>query len=115
MTPSLERTARFRSDAQLAVDHYAETAPAGVAERFVDALAEAVEAIAHHPDAGSLRFADAAGMPGLRSSSVTSFPYLVFWVRMPDRVLRVRLLHARRDLPAHLTDGPDRALRPADE
>jgi toxin ParE1/3/4 len=107
VTRTVARTARFRSDAQLVVDHYAETAAPGVAERFVDALAEVVETIAQHPDAGSLRFADAADMPGLRSASVRSFPYLVFWISERDRILLVRLLHARRDLPAHLTDEPD--------
>lgn len=98
----VERTARFRADALRVIDHYASTAPAGTAERFVDSLADLVAKISRHPEAGSPRFADIVGMPGLRSANVSEFPYLVFWLEDGDRIVLIRLLLGRRDLPEHL-------------
>ena len=91
------------ADIEAAVDHYREEAGPQTALDFVDALEAAVNHLRYHPNSGSLRFAFELEIPGLRSWSLQRFPYLIFYVPQDDRIDIWRVLHARRDIPAHLT------------
>ena len=63
----------------------------------------AINHLRHYPNSGSLRFAFELEIPGLRSWSLQGFPYLIFYVPQDDRIDIWRVLHARRDIPTHLT------------
>lgn len=91
------------ADIETAVDHYRKEAGPQAALDFIDALEAAVSHLRHYPNSGSLRFAFELEVPGLRSWSLQQFPYLIFYVPQDDRIDIWRVLHARRDIPAHLT------------
>ena len=69
---------------------------------FARELAAAVDHVARQPASGSPRYAEVVGIAGLRQWPVRGFPYLLFYVEMPDRVRVLRILHGRRDIPASL-------------
>jgi len=94
------------ADIEAAVDHYRKEAGPQAALDFVDALEVAITHLRHYPNSGSLRFAFELEIPGLRSWSLQQFPYLIFYVPQDDRIDIWRVLHARRDIPAHLTAEP---------
>ncbi|MFN3219296.1 MAG: type II toxin-antitoxin system RelE/ParE family toxin [Acidimicrobiales bacterium] len=95
-------------DIDAAVAFYRSEASAEVAVEFIDALESAIAHLLRHPLTGSLRFAYELEIPELRSWPLRKFPYLVFYVPDDDRIDIWRILHARRDIPAHLTpDLPD--------
>jgi toxin ParE1/3/4 len=54
---------------------------------------------------GSPRYAQELGLPGLRSWPLRTYPHIVFYFEAPDAVEIWRVLHGRRDLPAHLQDA----------
>lgn len=68
----------------------------------MDALEAAISHLRRYPNSGSLRFAFELEIPGLRSWSLQRFSYLIFYVPQDDRIDIWRVLHARRDIPAHL-------------
>ena len=68
--------------------------------------AAAIEHLRRHPFTGSLRFAFELEIPDLRSWRLKRFPYLVFYVADDELIDIWRVLHLRRDIPAHLTDEP---------
>ena len=84
-----------RSDVEAAVDYYAREGGSEVALGFIDALEDAYDLIASHPEAGSLRYAYELGLPDLRSVSLKRYPYVI----QPDHVDVWRVLHAKRDIP----------------
>ncbi len=92
------------SDLEQAVDHYAGEAGPDIASGFVDALEAAYRAIGEHPRSGSPRYAHELDLPGLRHRALGRFPYLVFYVERDNHIDVWRVLDARRDLPASLTD-----------
>ena len=47
---------------------------------FIDALELTLRQIGDHPAAGSPRYADELGLPGLRFRTVVKFPYLISYV-----------------------------------
>ena len=94
------------ADIEAAVDHYREEASSQAALDFVDALEAAITHLRHYPNSGSLRLAFELEIPGLRSWSLQQFPYLIFYVPQDDRIDIWRVLHARRDIPTHLTAEP---------
>lgn len=63
-----------------------------VANRFSDMVDQAVTTISESPGAGSLRYAEIFGVPGLRYIAPQRFPYLIFYVvdAMASRVLDIR-------------------------
>jgi toxin ParE1/3/4 len=71
-----------------------------VALGFVDALERAYRHISRHPVSGSSRYAVELNLPGLRSWPLKSFPHLVFYFEMKDRIDVWRVLHGTRDIPA---------------
>lgn len=72
--------------------------------RLLAAIEKACDTIARSPRVGSLRFSDALPVEGLRFLAVAGFPYLVFYFERRDHVDVVRVLHARRDIPALLQE-----------
>ena len=93
-----------RRDVEAAVDYYIGEAGADVALGFIDALRTAYRSIADHPAAGSPRYANALGLPGLRSRILRRYPYLVFYVERDDHIDVWRVLHALRDIPAWMQE-----------
>jgi toxin ParE1/3/4 len=88
-----------RRDVEAAVDYYVGEAGADVALGFIDALQTAYRSIADHPAAGSPRYANQLGLPGLRSRILRRYPYLVFYVERDDHIDVWRVLHALRNIP----------------
>jgi len=93
-----------RRDVEAAVDYYVGEAGADVALGFIDALQTAYRSIADHPAAGSPRYANQLGLPGLRSRIVRRYPYLVFYIERDDHIDVWRVLHALRDIPAWMQE-----------
>ncbi len=98
----LVRRAEADRDVARIVRHYRREAGRKVALAFVDALGEVYAPIARYPASGSPRYAGALQFPDLRFWPLARFPYLVFYVVRPERSEILRVLHARRDIPAHL-------------
>ena len=93
-------------DVDAAVNHYREEAGSQAALDFVDALEAAISHLRHYPNSGSRRLAFELEIPELLSWSLQRFPYLIFYVPLEDRIDIWRVLHARRDIPTHLTAEP---------
>jgi toxin ParE1/3/4 len=91
------------TDIEAAVTYYRDEAGPKAAHDFVNALEAAITDLRRHPLTGSLRFAFELEIPALRSWPLQKFPYLIFYVPGDDRIDIWRVLHARRDIPAHLT------------
>ncbi|KPL68486.1 plasmid stabilization protein [Erythrobacter sp. SG61-1L] len=99
--------ARAHADVDLAVEYYADEAGADVAADFIDALEQAYTFIGEMPAAGSTRWAHDLNLPGLRTIGLKRFPWLVFYLEFETHVDVWRVLHARLDMPAWLTDVDD--------
>lgn len=91
---------RANKDVIDAVDHYLTEAGERVALGFVDELQAAYRSIGQQPAAGSPRYGDELGVPGLRSRPLDRYPYLVFYVELADRIDVWRVLHTSRDIPS---------------
>ncbi len=89
-------------DIEAGIDYYAQAAGAEVGLNFIEALRQAYALIISHPASGSSRYAFELGLPGLRSVSLTRFPYLLFYIDRPTRIEVWRVLHAQRDIPAQM-------------
>ena len=96
-----------RRDVDEAVEHYLAEARAAVALAFIEALEEAFRRMGEHPASGSPRYARELDLPGLRSSVVRGFPYLVFYVEREADIDVWRVLHGARDIPAWLREPPE--------
>jgi len=94
-------------DIDAAVSHYLQEGGPALATRFVAALEEAYRHIRRFPATGALRYAAELGITGLRFWPLNMFPYLVFYVEREDQVDVLKVLHAQRDIPTWLRDGPD--------
>lgn len=66
---------------------------------FIDALQAAYAHRARNPATGSLRYAYALNLPGLRFWPLTHYPHLVCYVEQPDHIDVWRVLHGQRDIP----------------
>jgi toxin ParE1/3/4 len=93
-------------DIDATIDYYLQEAGDDVALGFIDALERAFSQIARHPAAGSPRYARELDLPGLRSWPLRRYPYLIFFIEQEDCIEIWRVLHAERDLPAHMRDVP---------
>ena len=94
-------------DIDAAVSHYLQEGAPALATRFVAALEETYRHIRRFPATGALRYAAELGIAGLRFWPLNKFPYLVFYVERKDPVDVLKVLHAQRDIPTWLRDGPD--------
>ena len=90
-----------------AVAYYLNEAAESVALGFIDALEQAYAHIARHPGTGSPRYAHELNLPGLRTWSLTRYPYLVFYLERPDRIDVWRVLHGQRDIPVWMQEPDD--------
>ena len=91
-------------DVDDAITYYLDEAAEQAALGFVDALEQAYSHIGRHPATGSPRYAHELNLPSLRSWPLTHFPYLVFYIELPDRVDVWRVLHEQRDIPAWMRE-----------
>jgi toxin ParE1/3/4 len=87
-----------------AMEHYRYEGGARLATRWARAVSDALRGAGRHPAAGSQRYADMLGIPGLRFWRVKSFPFLVFYVERASQVDIWRVLHGRRDIAEWLHD-----------
>ena len=95
--------AAAEQDVEDSAEYYAREAGEQVALDFAKALSDAYRAISNHPATGSPRYAHVLGIPGLRSRKLARFPFLIFYLEQPAHIDVVRLLHAKRDIPAWLS------------
>ena len=91
-------------DVEDAVAYYLAQDAESAALGFVDALEKAHGHIGRHPASGSPRYAHELNLPGLRSWTLTRFPYLVFYVERADHIDVWRVLHGQRDIPAWMQE-----------
>jgi toxin ParE1/3/4 len=98
---------RANRDIDEAVEYYLNEGGETAALGFVAALERAWRHIAHHPAAGSARYAHELGLPGVRSWPLKRYPYLIFFVERDDHIDVWRVLHGRRDIPAWLHEPGD--------
>lgn len=89
-------------DLEQAFAYYFDVANLSTAERFRDAVDDALTHIARHPDTGSPRYGLAIGSRSLRFWTLNHFPYAVFYQTHPKHIDIVRVLHQSRDIPKHL-------------
>jgi len=93
-------------DVDDAVAYYLAEAAPSVALDFIDALEQAYTHIGRHPGTGSPRYGHELNLSGLRSWSLSRYPYLVFYVERPDYIDVWRVLNGQRDISAWMQD-PD--------
>lgn len=93
-------------DVDDAVAHYLAEAAASVALDFIDELEQAYTHIGRYPGTGSPRYGHELELSGLRSWSLSRYPYLVFYVERTDYIDVWRVLQDQRDIPAWMRD-PD--------
>jgi len=103
---NVTRSPAATSDIEGAVTRYRQEAGETIALDFVDALEHATRQIGTWPGTGSPRYAELLGVPGLRSLALARFPYVIFYVELPDRVEVWRVLHGHRDIPDTLRETP---------
>jgi len=78
-----------------------------VALGFIEALEHAYLQLASQPAIGSPRYAHELNLPGLRSWPLQRYPYLLFYVDLPNHIDVWRVLHNQRDIPAWLHEDHD--------
>jgi toxin ParE1/3/4 len=93
-----------RRDVEDAVAYYLGEGAQAAALGFVDALETAYTHIGRHPATGSARYAHELDLPGLRTWSLTRYPFLVFYVERSDHIDVWRVLHGQRDIPAWMQE-----------
>lgn len=102
MTPAL-LTRQAAADLEQAFEYYFDAPDLALAERFRDAVDEALAHIRRHPGTGSARYAQGdTAASALRFWSLNHFPYAVFYLTHPARIDIVRVLHQASDIPQHL-------------
>ena len=92
-------------DVDQAVEYYVSEAGTDVAIGFIDALEQAYALIGKTPMAGSTRWSRELNLPGLRTMRLKQFPWLVFYADREAHIDVWRVLHAKRDIAAWLTDA----------
>jgi toxin ParE1/3/4 len=104
----IRRSDHFWGDALKQVDWYRENASPEVAEGYVNALEETLNALAKTPGLGRPRFKRWRELRGLRSWRVGR-PYhrhLIFYRFDKETLMAERVLHGARDLPRRLLQSP---------
>ncbi len=95
---------RANRDVREAVAWYLDKGGPEVALGFIDAVEQAFRLVSRSPAAGSPRYGQELGIPGLRSWPLTNYSRLVFYRERPDYVDVWRVLAAQRDVPAWLQE-----------
>ena len=102
----LVRREQADRDIDAALGHYLDIS-VSAADGFVNAIERAFAHVQRAPATGSPRRAHELNIPGLRSWVCTRYPYLVFYMLLPDRIEVWRVLHAQRDIPAWLAEDTE--------
>lgn len=90
-----------------AADGYAAEGGLALGDRFLDAVEASIVHLAQFPASGSLRYATALRLEGLRFWPINVFPYLIFYVDCPGHIDVWRVLHAQCEIPAWMQEqGP---------
>lgn len=89
-------------DLEHAFEYYFDAANLQLAERFRDAVAEALAHIKQHPTTGSTRYSVTRVKPPMRFWTLNHFPYAVFYFAHSEHIDVIRVLHQSSDIPAHL-------------
>lgn len=89
-----------RRDVLLQVGYYLDEMAFDAAERFPEAIAQAIEHIQQHPESGSLKHFEKSELTGLRAWPVPGFENIqVYYTRPQRQLIRIiRILHGKRDL-----------------
>lgn len=103
MSKPVRLKARADEDIDRALDHYALEAPHAV-DDLISAFKSTLASIGRSPGAGSGRYADEVGLPGLRHRLTRRFPYVIFYMVGPESIEVLRVLHQRLDIPLALQD-----------
>lgn len=90
------------NDLERAFEYYFDVANLQVAERFREAVAQALDHIERHPVTGSMRYSLTDVKPPLRFWTLNHFPYAVFYFAHSEHIDIVRVLHQSADIPQHL-------------
>jgi toxin ParE1/3/4 len=93
-------------DVEQALAYYAVEAP-HMELSFLDSLEKAYSHIQRFPGTGSLRYAHALDIPGLRFWPCKKLPHMIFYLERDDHIALVRVLHGSRDIPATLQELND--------
>lgn len=107
MTKPVIPRAKARTDIDHAIDYYLAKAGPDVALDFIDALERAFVLIGEAPAAGSPRWSHELNLPGLKTVRPKGFPWLVFYLEFETHVDVWRVLHAKRDVPAWMSDADE--------
>ncbi len=91
-------------DVETILDYYLSEAGVQTAERFLEALSEALLLIDAQPGIGSPRLAIAFRRPSLRVWPVRDFPYLICYHERNGIVEVWRIVHTSRNIPRSLRD-----------
>ena len=95
---------RAYRDVEDILAYYEQQAGFDVALDFIDALEASYHAIGVHPGIGSPRRVDLFGIADLRGFPVRRYPYILIYIDRTDHIDLVRVLHARRDIPAQFRE-----------
>ncbi|MBW8310558.1 MAG: type II toxin-antitoxin system RelE/ParE family toxin [Rhizobium sp.] len=98
MKPAIWRSVAER-DAAEAAWWYAQQAGLEAGERFLAAVEDGIAHISRHPATGSVRYAVALGIDGLRFWPLGEYPYLILYIELETHLDVLRVLHAQRDVP----------------
>lgn len=100
------KPARLRPQARLdrlaEVRYYRQEAGSAIAERLVQASAQALDQIEQQPGMGSPTLGKSLDMEGLRTWRIKGFPLIWFYFERADHLDVVRLLGERQDAVALL-------------
>jgi toxin ParE1/3/4 len=69
---------------------------------FINELERSYKLISAQPGIGSPRYGYELELPGLLFQKLDRYPYIVFYCEQEDHIDIWRVLHERRDIPAHL-------------
>ncbi len=98
---------RAARDMALQYQWYLEHAGGDIAERYLQAVDEAIHELALQPDLGVLRHFQSAELQNIRSSQAGgSFDKHLIFYRATDTLSIERVMHGARDLPRRLTEEP---------
>lgn len=86
------------ADVLAALDYYVKNAPE-YALAFIDDLERAYHHIQRFPESGSTRYAFELDLPNLRMWQCDKYPYLIFYVDLPQQIEIWRVLHRKKDIP----------------
>ncbi len=93
----IRKSPEAQKDEEPAVVYYARQS-IEVADRFIDEIRIVTHKIARTPGIGSLRFAQALDIHGLRMYPLRDFPYLIFYLIHEEYIYIMRVMHGHRDV-----------------